>query len=125
MAAEPHESWKWIWRLVAGHMKIMKTIELSSKRKTTAVNRARRRARQPGGNQYDTGFMSRAHDNRIKWPTARELQRVSTTLAKVSRKGMRKEDAGDYFTSGDLAYQLQEILRATDALLKKSRRINS
>ena len=33
--------------------------------------------------------------------------------------------AGDYFTSGDLAYQLQEILRTTEALLKKSRRIKS
>lgn len=38
---------------------------------------------------------------------------------------MRQENAGDYFTSGDLAYQLQEILRATATLLKKSQRINS
>jgi hypothetical protein len=38
---------------------------------------------------------------------------------------MRQEGTGDYFNSGDLAYQLQEIIRATDALLKKSQRINS
>jgi hypothetical protein len=38
---------------------------------------------------------------------------------------MRQEGAGDYFNSGDLAYQLQEIIRAAAALLKKSQRINS
>jgi hypothetical protein len=35
---------------------------------------------------------------------------------------MRHEGAGDYFTSGDLAYQLKEIIRATDDLLKRSQR---
>ena len=65
-------------------------------------------------------FDTRTEQNRIHWPTPRELKRVSTTLAKVSRAGMRWELNGDYFKSGDLAYQLHEILRATDALLKKS-----
>jgi hypothetical protein len=102
----------------------MKTIRLSSKSTTGSLARARPRAPLPREERYDAEFTPRSDKNRIKWPTAQELQRVSTTLAKVSRTGMRQEDAGDYFTSGDLAYQLQEILRATDTLLKKSRRVN-
>jgi hypothetical protein len=43
-------------------------------------------------------------------------------LAKVSRWGMHQEEAGDYFNSGDLAYQLHEIIRSTNELLKKSQR---
>ena len=103
----------------------MKTTLLPSKTRTGSLNHARRRGRLPGGDRYDAGLSPRTDQSRIKWPTAQELQQVSTTLAKVSRTGMRQEDAGDYFTSGDLAYQLQEILRATEALLKKSRRFNS
>jgi hypothetical protein len=37
--------------------------------------------------------------------------------------GIRLETAGDYFSSGELAYQIQEILRATGELIKKSHRI--
>ena len=108
----------------AGHGTTMKTMQLSSKPRTGSLNHARR-GRLSRGDGYDPGFASRTDRNRIQWPTAQELQRVSTTLAKVSRTGMRQEDAGDYFTSGDLAYQLQEILGATAALLKRARRINS
>lgn len=103
----------------------MKTMQLSSKRRTGSLNHSRRRGRLGRGARYDAGFASGTDRNRIQWPTAQELQRVSATLAKVSRTGMRQEDAGDYFTSGDLAYQLQEILQATATLLKKCRRINS
>ena len=37
--------------------------------------------------------------------------------------GMRWEAKGDYFASGDLAYQIQEIMRAIQELLKKSGRV--
>jgi hypothetical protein len=103
----------------------MKTMQLSSKPRTGLLNRVRWPSRSRREGRHDVGFSPRIDQNRIRWPTAQELMRVSTTLAKVSRTGMRQEDAGDYFTSGDLAYQLQEILRATDTLLKKSRRFNS
>jgi hypothetical protein len=36
--------------------------------------------------------------------------------------GSRAEREGDYFKSGDLAYQMHEIIRATRELLKKSGR---
>ena len=38
--------------------------------------------------------------------------------------GIRWEAKGDYFASGDLAYQIQEIIRATEELLKKRARLN-
>jgi hypothetical protein len=103
----------------------MKNTLLSSKPRTGSLNRVRRLGQLRRGDHYDAGFSPRTDRSRIQWPTEQALQQVSTTLAKVSRTGMRQESAGDYFTSGDLAYQLQEILRATDALLKKSRRFNS
>jgi len=61
----------------------------------------------------------RPDKNRIQWPTAREIDRISSTLTKVIRVGKRRELDGDYFKSGDLAYQLQEIIRTTNELLKK------
>jgi hypothetical protein len=106
----------------------MKNTLLPSKPSRGTRHRARRPS-QPSrprhGDCHDEEFSLRTDRSRIQWPTAQELQQVATTLAKVSRTGMRQESAGDYFTSGDLAYQIQEILRATDALLKKSRRFNS
>ena len=64
----------------------------------------------------------RTERSRIQWPTSQQLQDVSKQLARVSRQGKRFELAGDYFMSGDLAFQLQEIIRATRELLKKIQR---
>ena len=93
-----------------------------SKLKTDSVNhplRLKRRCHESG--RCDR-TITRTERNRIQWPTPQELQQVSTTLVKVSRWGMRQEEAGDYFNSGDLAYQLHEIIRSTNELLKKSQR---
>lgn len=103
----------------------MKNTLLPTKPRTGSHNHVCQPGRLGRGGRYDAGFSPRTDRSCIQWPTEQALQQVSTTLAKVSRTGMRQESAGDYFNSGDLAYQLQEILRATDALLKKSRRINS
>jgi hypothetical protein len=51
-----------------------------------------------------------------------QMQDVSKHLVRISREGRRCELAGDYFKSGDLAYQVQEIIRAGGELLKKSQR---
>jgi hypothetical protein len=59
----------------------------------------------------------------IQWPTEQQIQEVSRRLAKISRMGVRWEANGDYFNSGDLAYQMQEIIRATADLFKKIQRI--
>jgi len=61
----------------------------------------------------------------IEWPTQQELLQVSKRLARISREGMRCEAKGDYFNSGDLAYRVQEIIKATAELFKKCQRANS
>ena len=58
----------------------------------------------------------------IQWPTERQIQTVSAQLGRISRMGRRSEAQGDYFKSGDVAYQIQEIIRATAELLKKGQR---
>ena len=59
----------------------------------------------------------------IQWPTERQIEEVSARLARLVKAGIRWEAKGDYFASGDLAYQIQEIIRATEELLKKIERL--
>ena len=59
----------------------------------------------------------------IKWPSEAEIEQVSKKLARINRAGIRWEANGDYFNSGDLAYQIQEIIRATGELFKRSQRL--
>ena len=65
-------------------------------------------------------FPERQTRSLIQWPTERQVEKVSASLARMVKVGMRWEAKGDYFASGDLAYQIQEIIRATEELLKKS-----
>jgi hypothetical protein len=58
----------------------------------------------------------------IQWATEQEVQEVSKHLASIKQVGIQYEADGDYFRSGDLAYQIQEIIRATAELVKKSQR---
>ena len=58
----------------------------------------------------------------IQWPSAAELEEVLSQLRQINQIGISSEAKGDYFTSGDLAYELHEIVRATRELLKKSLR---
>jgi hypothetical protein len=80
------------------------------------------------GNRLDLGdantapFPVRSKESFIRWPTDQEIQGVSEQLARIQRVGIRSEANGDYFKSGDLAYQIQEIIRATAELLKRSQR---
>lgn len=64
----------------------------------------------------------RSKQSFIQWPTEQEIQKVSQRLARIQRVGICSEANGDYFRSGDLAYQIQEIIRATAELFKKSQR---
>ena len=65
-----------------------------------------------------------ARDKRslIQWTTEQQIQEVSKKLARIKQVAIRSEVNGDYFQSGDLAYQIQEIILATAALFKKSQR---
>jgi|SRR5437667_1265900 len=64
-----------------------------------------------------------AKQSRIQWPSEKQIMDVSKKLAKINRMGIRAEANGDYFNSGDLAYQLQEIIRATAGLFERGRRL--
>ena len=59
----------------------------------------------------------------IKWPTEKQVLDVSRQLAKIGQIGVRSEAKGDYFNSGDLAYQMQEIIRTTAELYQRGQRI--
>ena len=70
-------------------------------------------------------FQEAPRTNLIQWPSEQQILEVSKRLARINRLGIRWEASGDYFNSGDLAYQIQEIIRATDDLFKKSQRLNT
>jgi hypothetical protein len=67
-------------------------------------------------------FPKRQKRSLIQWPTEREVKEVSAWLARMVKVGIRWEAKGDYFAS-DLAYQIREVIRATEELLKKSGRL--
>ncbi|HWX18688.1 MAG TPA: hypothetical protein VN578_02165 [Candidatus Binatia bacterium] len=91
---------------------------------TKAIVGARRsRPKMPLGEGDDSLFPRRTKQSLIQWPSEEKIQEVSKRLSKISRMGIRSEANGDYFNSGDLAYQMQEIIRATDELFKKSQRL--
>jgi hypothetical protein len=82
----------------------------------------------PAGDQLDFGkantapYPVRSKESFIQWPSERDIEAVSTRLARIVQVGIRSEANGDYFKSGDLAYQIHEIIRATLELFKKSQR---
>jgi hypothetical protein len=53
-------------------------------------------------------FPKRQKRSLIQWPTERQVEEVSARLARMVKVGVRWEAKGDYFSSGDLAYQIQE-----------------
>jgi len=76
-------------------------------------------------NSHMPQFQEPTRTNLIQWPSEQQILEVSKRLARINRLGIRWEASGDYFNSGDLAYQIQEIIRATDDLFKKSQRLNT
>jgi hypothetical protein len=72
----------------------------------------------------DAGLsQARSKQSLIQWPTEQQIQHVAKQLAKIEQVGIRSEAKGDYFKSGELAYQIFEIIRTTAELFKKSQRV--
>jgi len=88
------------------------------------VGAARERPKVPFDQNHLLKFLDPPRTNLIQWPSEQQILEVSKRLARINRMGIRWEASGDYFNSGDLAYQIQEIIRATDDLFKKSQRLN-
>ena len=90
----------------------------------TLMPSARQRGKSPVEDPNTALFPVRSKQSFIQWPTEQEIQKVSERLTQIQQVGMRCEANGDYFRSGNLAYQIQEIIRATAELLKLSQRSN-
>ena len=94
----------------------MNTNALTREGPPTPIRKAR--SNDPAARQSPDGD----RPSRIQWMTKRQIQEVSIQLASIRHSAMRSEAKGDYFKSGDLAYEIQEIIRATATLFIKSRR---
>lgn len=101
----------------------MKTMRTTAKTLMGAGNHARQRRKPRSGNPGAPLFPEAANQGLIQWPTEKQILDVSKKLAKISRMGIRAEASGDYFHSGDLAYQMQEIIRATVQLFERGQRL--
>jgi len=63
------------------------------------------------------------NESLTEWPTEEQILDVSKKLAKISRMAIRAEAHGDYFHSGELAYQMHEIILATAQLFERGQRL--
>ena len=83
-------------------------------------------ARQPRKPRFDNPnaplFPEATNQGLTQWPTEKQILDVSKKLAKIGRMGIRAEAHGDYFHSGDLAYQMHEIILATAQLFATGQR---
>jgi len=60
----------------------------------------------------------------LQWPADSVLRETTRNLLAIKNAGVEYEGIGDYFNSGDLAYQLQEILHNIQDLTRKTQRIH-
>ena len=86
-----------------------------------AVNNTRRRKLR-SDNPNASLFPEATYQGMTQWPTEKQILDVSKKLAKISRMGIRAEPHGDYFHSGDLAYQMHEIILSTAQLFAMGQR---
>lgn len=98
------------------------TVSRPTKIAKTVVPAARLSRKLRFLNHNEPLFLTRGKESLIEWPTERELRAVSARLVRISRMGIRSEAKGDYSYSGDLAYQIHEIIHATAELFEKSQR---
>ena len=105
----------------------MKTMRTTAKALRVAGANRRPRREPRFDNPNDSLFPEVTSQGLTQWPTEKQILDVSKKLARISRMGIRAEGHGDYFHSGDLAYQMHEIILATARLFETSqrRRLNS
>ena len=87
-----------------------------------AGNHAPRRRKPRFDNPNAPLFPEATNQGLTQWPTGKQILDVSKKLAKINRMGIRAEAQGDYFHSGDLAYQMHEIILATAQLFATGQR---
>ena len=80
------------------------------------------RPRNPRVGNPNAVFPEATNQGLTQWPTEKQILDVSKKLAKIGRMGIRAEAHGDYFHSGNLAYQMHEIILATAQLFAAGQR---
>ena len=108
-------------KLAIASQKIMKPTRETMK-SDTSVTKSHHRVK-PRFTVQEIQFPEENNHSLIQWPSEEKIFEVSKKLAQIKKLGIRSEETGDYFNSGDLAYQIQEIIRATGELFQKSQRI--
>jgi hypothetical protein len=101
----------------------MKRMQTTTKALLGAGHKASRRRKLRFDKPEVPMFPEVARASLIRWPTERQIMEVSKQLVKIGRMGLRSEASGDYFNSGDLAYQMQEIIRTTAELFHRGQRL--
>jgi len=83
--------------------------------KAGVTNNTRERRKPRFDKQNDSLFLEASPQGMTQWPSEKQIRDVSKKLARINRMAIRAEADGDYFHSGDLAYQMHEIIRAYTA----------
>jgi hypothetical protein len=90
-------------------------------------NGSNRSSRFPRGSGVDTRSTGEAPAtamvSNIHWITDKELALASQDLRRLKRIGRQLERHGDYFGSGNLAYQLRQIVTEIQALMRGTSRV--
>ncbi len=89
--------------------------------KNTLNSMPRQQSKAAIANSTAARLALRSEQSLIEWPTDAEIQKVADRLARIKQMGIRSEAEGDYFKSGNHAYQLREIIGAVAELSRKSR----
>ena len=101
----------------------MKTMRTTEKSRMSTRNNAARRRKPRFDNPIAPLFPEPANPGLIQWPTEKQILDVSKKLAQISRLGIRAEASGDYFHSGEMAYQMHEIILVTAQLFQSGQRL--
>ena len=86
------------------------------------VAKARRRTALRLPDREILGSPARRKLGGIQWPADEQMRDVSRKLTHICLEGKCREGAGVCFQSGDLAFPMQEIIRATTRAFEESRR---
>jgi hypothetical protein len=100
---------------------------MTTHHKTKPVCRTDRTSRFPRGSKVDTHSTDEtpatdAIVSNIHWITDKELALASQDLRRLKRIGRQLEQHGDYFGSGNLAYQLRRIVAEVRDLMRGTSR---
>ncbi|MCL5097966.1 MAG: hypothetical protein M1608_10660 [Candidatus Omnitrophica bacterium] len=72
---------------------------------------------------HEIAIIPESTQSLIQWPSDEQISEVCERLRKLKEMGAQFEHKGDYFNSGELAYQIRDIIRTTADLFQRSQRL--